>query len=274
MTESNTPSNASVAAPNRGVKRGLPLVGLSAAEDAAIKLWGVARLGTVPPEAFARQFGEKAKASGNSWDRRLAMLRGFKLIRAEGNQLGLSELGQKIVNSSDPAAQLDARREAVMNLKAYRELIEAFNQTLLPDISALAARLQFEYGKAEDFAARAAQSFVESLKYAEMIDEGNVVCKEGVVNVAPIVSLVAASEKMVDGVDQSGDQEDAVDIDRAFEGDGGIADLSEVSSTSLERSVKSGHMSNVSLALTLDLSNFRADEVVKILGVLGFGGRG
>lgn len=49
MTESNTSSNASVAAPNKGVKQGLPFVGLPAAEDAAVKLWGVARLGTVSP---------------------------------------------------------------------------------------------------------------------------------------------------------------------------------------------------------------------------------
>lgn len=272
MTESNMPSSASVAAPNKGVKQGLPFVGLPAAEDAAVKLWGVARLGTASPEAFARQFGEKAKASGSSWGSRLAMLRGFKLLRAEGKQLGLSELGQKIVNSSDPAAQLGARREAIMNLKAYRELVESFDQTALPDPSVLATKLQFEYGKTEKFAARAAQSFIESLKHAEMIDAGNLVCREGVVDVARVVSLVPASE-MVEEVDRNRDQEDAAEIDRTFEEDGSVAEPSEIGSVFVERNVKSGKVPNVSLSLTLDLSNFRADEVVRILGVLGFDGR-
>ncbi|MFB6904008.1 hypothetical protein ACFCWB_07020 [Streptomyces bacillaris] len=272
MTESNTSSSASAAAPNKGVKQGLPFVGLPAAEDAAVKLWGVARLGTVSPEAFARQFGEKIKASGSGWDRRLAMLRGFKLVRAEGRQLGLSELGQKIVNSSDPVAQLEARREAIMSLKAYRELVESFNRTALPDPPILATKLQFEYGKTEKFAARAAQSFIESLKHAEMIDPGNIVCKEGVVNAASIVSLVPASEA-VEESDQNGDQEDAAEIDRAFEGEASIAEPSEVGPALVERNVKSGKVPNLSLSLTLDLSNFRADEVVRILGVLGFDGR-
>jgi hypothetical protein len=200
------------------------------------------------------------------------MLRGFKLIRAEGKQLGLSELGQKIVNSSDPEAQLNARREAIMNLKAYRELVESFNQTTLPDSSVLATKLQFDYGKTERFAARAAQSFIDSLKHAEMIDAGNILCKEGVVNVAPVVSLVPASE-MTEKADQNGDQEVAFEIDRAFEGDGEIAEPSEMTFPLVERNVKSEKVPNVSLSLTLDLSNFRADEVVRILGVLGFDGR-
>lgn len=272
MTESNTSSSSSVVAPNKGVKQGLPLLGLPAAEEAVAKLWGVARLGTVSPEAFARQFGERAKASGSSWDSRLAMLRGFKLIRSEGKQIGLSELGQKIVNSSNPSTQLDARKEAIMNLKAYRELVESFNQTALPDPSALATKLQFEYGKTEKFAARSAQSFIESLKYAEMIGPGNVVCKEGMANVAPVVSLVPASGT-ADATDQIGEQEDAAEVDHAFEEDGYIAESSDEALVLLERSVRSDKVPNVSLSLTLDLSNFRADEVVRILGVLGFDGR-
>lgn len=159
-----------------------------------------------------------------------------------------------------------------MSLKAYRELVESFNQTALPDPLVLATKLQFEYGKTEKFAARAAQSFIESLKHAEMIDPGNIVRKEGVVNVAPIVSLVPTSET-VDESDQDSDQEDAAEIDRAFEEDGNIAEPSEVGSVLVERNVKSGKVPNLSLSLTLDLSNFRADEVVRILGVLGFDGR-
>lgn len=272
MTESNAPSSVPTVAPNRGVKRGLPLEGLAAAEEATNKLWNIARMGTVPPEAFARQFSENAKASGNSWDRRMAMLRGFRLIRIEGTQVGLSSLGQRIIDPSDPMRQMEARREAVMNLKAYRELVKSCNQTELPKPATLATKLQFEYGKTKEVATRSAQSFVESLRHAEMVDVNNVVHEAGVTKFAPVVSILTPSD-MSDPASQSGELEDLADVDHVFGEDDTSNEVSPGSQVPLERNPKRGNHSNVAISMTLDLSNFRADEVVKILGVLGFDGR-
>jgi hypothetical protein len=272
MTAPSGPSNESIVGtpPNRGVKKGLPATGLRAAEDAAGKLWEVARLGTASPEAFARQFGEKAKASGSTWDTRLAVLRGFKLVRFEGKQIGLSELGQRLVNISDSAGQIKARQTAVMNLKAYRELVDAFDGTALPDMSVLATRLQFEYGKNEDFAGRAAQAFVDSLKHADMLDQDNVVRKAGVTAAVPVVP--PGLESLVkEPVEPDDDEAQAAEIDRAFDGDDPETQVGEAAFSSLQQVGSTPVAPNVSLAVTLDLSNFRADEVVKILATLGFG---
>lgn len=239
---------------NKGVKRGLPTMGLPAAEEAAVKLWSIARLGMTSPEAFARQFGAKAKASGSTWDTRMALLRGFNLIVTEGKQVGLSELGQQIVNSSNLPEQLAARRAALMHLRAYRELIESFDGTVLPEIATLATRLQFEYGKTEEFAKRAAQAFVESLDHAEMKDSQGVVHATGEPSGANPKSAQATADE---------EEAEAVEIDAAFE--------EERIDEELRGEVPNGAggLVNVSLAVSLDLSAFAADDVVKILRALG-----
>jgi hypothetical protein len=264
---------------NKGVKRGLPETGLPTTAVAAQKLWDVARLGTVTPEAYASQFGSKAKASGGGWAARIATLRGFRLIRFAGKNIGLSELGMQLVNTSDPAGQIKARRSAVMNLKAYRDLVEAFDGTPLIEKSALAAKLQFEYGKTSDFAQHAAQAFIDSLKFAEMLDQDNIVRSQGIVAVPATASVSAAQEPdeaqgdlltVNDPREETGDdEEDAAEIDRAFSGD----ELAEDAvSASPVPNINIG--SAVTLTMTLDLSNFRAEEVVQILSALGLANRG
>jgi hypothetical protein len=254
--------------PQKGVKQGLPATGLAAAEDAAGKLWAVARLGTASPEAFARQFGEKAKASGGTWNTRVAVLRGFKLIRFEEKQIGLSELGQQLVNTSDPAGQATARRQALMNLKAYRELVDAFNGTAIPDHGVLATKLQFEYGKKEDFAQRAAQALLDSLSHAQMLD-GGIVRKDGVSS-----GVSSTSTAPLPGTDEQTPADDdetrAAEIDRAFSDDD--ADPGAPPADEIEPSLPATTLAkpNKSLAVTLDLSGFRADEVLEILAALGF----
>ncbi|WP_156096697.1 hypothetical protein [Amycolatopsis jejuensis] len=268
MAESSASMNATTgtAPANRGVKQGLPATGLPAAEGAAAKLWAVARLGTASPEAFARQFGEKTKASGSTWDTRMAMLRGFKLLRFEGKMIGLSELGQQLLDASNPAGQSKARQTAFMNLKAYRELVEAFNGTKLPDATVIATKLQFEYGKTDDFARRAATAFTDSLKHALMLDDDNFVRKEGVATSAKeTVNSVGTAGDVAES--DPDDETQAAEIDRAFD---------EEAEGEIKQELN-GHLSfvpNMSLSLTLDLSNFRTEDVIKILSTLGFGARG
>lgn len=255
MTDGTSPNTAAPA--NKGVKQGLPAIGLPTAELAINKLWTVARLGTTSPEAFARQFGDKAKASGGAWDTRMAVLRGFKLIRTEAKQIGLSELGQQMVDASNPAGQRKARRTAMLSLKAYRELIESFDGTELPDVGVLATRLQFEYGKTEEFAKRAAQAFTESLQHAEMSDAQKVVHSGEM----PAAAASTAESESID------DRDEAEEIDAAFEEEA----TDDAKSGGLEQ--PAGTSPGISLTVSLDLSDFTADEVIKILRVLGLGTR-
>lgn len=265
---SDDTSRPAVIPANKGVKQGLPASGLPSAEDAATKLWNVARLGTVPPEAFARQFGDKAKASGGAWSTRIAILRGFKLIRHEEKNIGLSELGRQIVDKSNPRAQREARRTAVLNLKAYRDLMESFSGAALPELEALATRLQFEYGKTEDFATRAAKAFVESLKHAEMLVADKIVTRDGVTgSSAPTPNPLASPAYEIE--DETADELSDAEIDAAF-------DEEELGDEVGEESAEEGdaHLAtSITLSVKLDLSQFRAEEVIQILKALGLGGR-
>lgn len=279
MTEARTPSATPVAttAHNRGVKQGLPSNGLAAAEDAASKLWAVARLGTASPEAFAKQWGATRKPSGSGWDTRMALLRGFGLVRVEDNkQIGLSDLGHQLVNPSDPAAQIQARRAAVLSLKAYRELVDSFDGFEVPEHQTLANKLQFEYGKTEDFARRAATAFVDSLRHAEMLDSDQTLRKGGV-SPTPLTKPPTPPAALLEPAGANEDDERAADIDAAFdEGVVSEADLDadESPADPVGQTQQPLAAGAVSLALTLDLSSFRADEVIQILRALGLSAHG
>src|SRR5690348_1813979 len=97
LPQQSSASAVSSISANRGVKKGLPNIGLQTAENLASQLWAIARLGTTSKEAYAKQLGAKV-ASGSTWSTRVALLRGFGLIRIEADKIGLSPLGQQLVN--------------------------------------------------------------------------------------------------------------------------------------------------------------------------------
>jgi len=249
--------------PNAGVKRGLPTSGLPVAEESASKLWNIARLGMTTNEAFAKQLGRKA-ASGSTWDTTIALLRGLGLVRHDGGQIGLSPLGQQLVNISNPDAQVEARRTALLNLKAYRELVDSFAGTELPELSVLASRLQYDYGKSTDLAMKAAEAFIESVRHADMVDGNNVLHRGGTsASTASLqVDVTYPGDPLVE------EEMAAAEIDRAFEaeaeaneeefGEEPWDDVAEVQPTGM----------TVAVSVTLDLSRYRADEVVQILRAL------
>ncbi|WIX82580.1 hypothetical protein QRX50_18305 [Amycolatopsis carbonis] len=267
MTTPTGTGNAKQPAPNSGVKRGLPNIGLPEAEKMATKLWGIARLGKASTQAFAKQLG--LSTSSGSWDTRLALMKGFQLIEKKDDQIGLTTLGQQLVNSSDPEQQKEARRAAVLHLKAYRELVTDFDGTPVPAVDVLASRLQYDYGKKEDFATAAANAFINSLQYAEMIDTSGVVRIQG--DDKPGIS------ELNDVPDEEESENDA-DIDRAF-GDGGYlletgpGEEPNNNPVMVEYesfpAAESHTESSIKLSVTLDLSKYRADEVIQILSSLG-----
>lgn len=262
MTDAQSADAGTAASPNRGVKRGLPTVGLVTAETSAKSLWTAARRGTTSKEAYAKQLGW-SKASGNHWDTRLALLRGFKLVKIENDQIGLSDVGLDLVNESDPTKQAAARRTALMNLKAYRDLVVNFENTELPDTSVLAARLQFDYGKTEEFAQKAAEAFVESLHHAEMLDDSNIVRRDG-------FARDAGAAKSDDTAQGEAEDSDDAELDRAFEEQEGKQTAATPPTPAVTRVIDGGKPGTVlSIAVTLDLSKYRADEVIQILQALG-----
>lgn len=266
MSDTTEPNPAKVVPQSgRSFKKGLPAVGIATVEDNVRELWAMARHGTTTLDAFASQIGHKS-ASGGAWNVRIALLRGFNLVQEAGDRIGLSALGKQIVNDSDPIAQSAARRQAVMNLRAYRDLVHAFDGTQLPDAVSLAKRLKFEYGKTDSFAERAARAFLDTLSLAEMIDSNNAVWKEGVSE-----DSVTSVEYSTEGSEQ--ERYDA-EIDRAFDGQEEGEGEGEQPDISWRVTGKFGSLGNVSLSITLDLSQYRADEVVKILRAIGLAGSG
>ncbi|MFJ6167897.1 hypothetical protein ACIQH6_22440 [Micromonospora orduensis] len=272
-----TDRSETAAIPRQGYKKGLPLAGLATAEEFAVELWKIARLGMTSNDAYAVQLGS-TKASGGAWRARIAVLRGFKLIKTEGEKIGLSPLGQALVNSSNPAGQVTARRTALLSLRSYSDLVASFDGTALPEESVIATRLKFEYGKESDVALKAAQAFIESLRHAEMIDDTNVVRSSG----NPAVSsskvelgsgdgVITGEALTVEASDETQADEDATaaELDQAFAADSTILD-EQLTRDLGDVSRAPGNIANSSVALsvTLDLSNFRADEIVQILNAL------
>lgn len=268
MSEATTESStAPSTAANKGVKRGLPLDGLPEATKSAMVLWEVARLGLAPNKAFAEKLGRKS-ASGGGWTRLVAVLRGFGLIRVEGEQIGLSPLGQEIVNGTNPAQQMAARRTALLHLKAYRDLVDSFDGTELPDSATLASRLKFEYGKAHDFAVKAAQAFLDSLAFAEMVDTKGCVRRNGADAAVAPKAEVEEEDEQANLIDDAFEDDDTDDDREAV--DQAERSTEKQEPAQLERVSLAGEQvpPNVTIAVKLDLSKYRADEVIQILKAL------
>lgn len=271
VSEATTDTTASSSAgTNKGVKRGLPLEGLPDAAKSAAALWEVARLGLAPKKAFAEKLGRKS-TSGGGWDRLIAVLRGFGLIRLDGEQIGLSPLGQELVNGTNQTQQMAARRTALLHLKAYRELVDSFDGTELPDNTTLASRLKFEYGKSDDFAVKAAQAFLDSLAFAAMVDTQRCVRRSGADAAVDPKANVAEEDEQADLIDGAFGNDDETDDLGGNGEDNDVRDDGEEPVQTFLRSTRSadtGRPASVTISVTLDLSKYRADEVVQILKVL------
>lgn len=275
MTESTAASVADPPAPaNRGgYKQGLPKAGLRAAEESAQKLWEVARRGTAAKEVFGGTIGMPS-ITASSFRLRMAVLKGFGLVKVSGNEVGLSDVGLNLVQGFDDDKRRTARRQAILSLKAYREVVETFEGTELLSKEKLAAKLQFEYGKPHEFAMQAAEALIDSLVHAEMLDASNIVRREGSSeHRGAAVEPVAESSPEADVID-----EDAVaaELDEASAGDSNPAAAAEsVGGQGQLKAPAHGAIGGaVTLALTLDLSKYGVDEVIQILQALGMAGRG
>jgi hypothetical protein len=268
VTEPSAKPTASSSAAKRG-KQGLPRTGLKGAEEAALKLWDVARAGKTAKEAYAKELKITSVVGNGAWDRKVAMLNQYGLIEPTETQIGLSPLGLDLVQDVDEAKRTEARRRSVRKVKPFEELISRFDGTELPTLERLTSTLRFEYQKTEDQAAKGAEAFVESLQFAGFLDPNRIVRKNG----------QQAGQELPD--DSDGDEEDepedeldALDED-SFDESEEEPPADELEEEGPERPGRRAprNAAAASLAVTLDLSAFRADEVIKILRELGFSRR-
>lgn len=249
-------------------KRGVPRGDLKAAETLAKGLWNAARLGAVAPGAFARELtGPDAKPSGGAWRNKMALIRAFGLMDVvAGDQVKLSPLGRRIVNDSDPAQQVAARREAVLGVKPYAELLRASDGSELPSQDSIAGTFEFTYGLAKENATEAAQHFISSVQAASFLGTDKVVhldaqestaATEGDSGQAP----GGAPATNVDGQERPAveDQKDPTPEPPPRRDD---------PDPQVDLEVVEGSP-RASVAVTLDMSAWAVDDVLRVLGALG-----
>jgi hypothetical protein len=250
---------------NLGVKKGLPSRSLKDAEANAAKVWEVARRGTAKAGAIAAALKLKGP-TGGGWDRNIALLRAFGFVKVDGDDVSLTELGIDAVQDADVARRQEARRMAFFKVRAYSELVDSYDGDELPPTANIASKLRFDYGKTEEMATQAAEAFVESLRHAGLLD-GTVVRK--VSDIHGAAAPIAPSDRTeiapdAENEEQSGDgaDEDLEEaLDAAWEDDEDDDEEQDQAGGTAEAAV--------SLSITLDLSSFRADEVIEILRALG-----
>lgn len=262
-------ADGTTTSPPKGWKKGLPQQGLRTAEDSARKLWDVARYSTTSLDGFAKALGMKSP-KGGAWDVRIALLRGYKLIELDGDQIKLSPLGQRLINQSDLAQQTDARREAMRNLKAYKDLVDTYAGTPAPDKSALGTRLQFDYGKSPANAEVAAQAFLDSLEYARMLTSGGVVTVDGTDPGAKDEALDDEDDRAAEELDAALEELESEEGQDQGHDDELDEDVEQERNRVIRNSAGAGA---VTLNVTLDLSSFRANDVLEILRELGLARR-
>jgi len=255
---SETPATPTVAA-NKGVRQGLPRKGLREAEAMAKSLWTVAKSSDTPLAVFAKELGH-ASVKSSRLDSKLALLKGLGITQMVGGNIKLSPLGRDLVQDYEPEKRRLARVKAIVTLKAYRELVDNFVDQELPPRVTLAARLEHEYAKKSDFAEDAADAFLDSVTFANMLDADGVLRRDGVTAAEVVVDEETNTEEgdaAAEELDEAQEREDAAGEENEGGDDSGSASGGAIAP-------------RATLAVTLDLSNFAASDVIEILGALGF----
>lgn len=124
----------------------------------------------VSEQAVASSLGKGVNNS--TFHGRLSAAKQFGLLVEEKGRLSLTEVGRRIVRPSEPAQSGEALRVAFTRPSLYGELIRAFQGRVLPEPSYLCNRLVNEYGIEAGAKERAAKNFLNSAKYANLVQNG------------------------------------------------------------------------------------------------------
>jgi hypothetical protein len=269
------------AVPKPRSKHGVPRVALETVDGYAQKIWEAARLGDALPVTVARALtGDlKSPASGGAYKTRIATLRRFGVIETLKNgNFKLTELGIALAKTGDPDGHAAALIGAMRSVPAYLQILERYDGGEL-SVAAIATHFEFEYAMSGVDAAAATELFIESARYARLVDaEGN-------------VSLVATASPSVRVEDTQVDEDSGEDADigsddelvREYEVEfqapyeGTPPDPSDVlgfnppqytpGPRALTTSVAS---SPVALNVKLDMTGWEVEDVLRVLAALGY----
>jgi hypothetical protein len=288
MTDEQDEKNADGRAGRAVAKRGVPRISLEVAEGYAKHLWTVARSGATTEAVLAKQIGgEKAKASGGTWRTKVASLNYWGLIESLPNaQVKLSDIGLRVVRESEPAVVADARRDAVLQVKAYETILKSADGHELPATPGIAGTFHYDFEMNETDAQRAADAFVSSVRRA------GITAADGVVRLSD-ADRGDPDPAPPDEVDGNDDQEPDAPTETEAESAAEAESKSDVrASTKVEKREApaerippadplvvsrvnpptSAAAPAVALRVKIDMTEWDADDVVKVLSALGLAG--
>lgn len=221
------------------------------------------------PVAVARAISGKpdAKAEGGAWRTKAASLRVFNLVaRLNNENLKLSGVGLALVDESNPDSQKQARRQAVLSVPSYLKILTDHNGNPLPTESTVATTFEYQYELSTAASKEAAGVFAASVTYAGLIDaDGNIQidATEVPAQLEPETSSTPKAAKTA----KSGGVATAVPATPA------PADPAAGSPTtfhSLPSAARSGSVQPVGVSVTIDMSKWEANDVLRVLDALGY----
>ena len=132
----------------------------------------VSKLGrkNVSEKAVAAETGKSITNSG--FIGRMSSAKQFALISKEGGKLSLTQLGNEIMFPQDEASKTDAIKRAFIMPTLYKELVDAFGGTKIPEYNSLGNRLINDHGIEVGAKDVAAKNFISSAEYAGVIQNG------------------------------------------------------------------------------------------------------
>lgn len=240
--------------PQKGVPKGekVPREGLEIAEGLAKKLWDTARNGSVKRAAYAAQLNHTNVTSGG-FQAKVGLLRYYNLVQTSGDDMSLSDIGKRIVREDNETIRVAARREALLGQKHFGPVLRSYADNELPTVAALTSNFKFEFGLADDTAARVAEAFISSAKFAGFIDNSNVV------RLAP--TEIATPATVEEHVKPPSGAATGVTPPPPF-----VPPTPPPAPPIVDTSVA---LRNVTLDVQLDLSSFAVDDVLRVLTALG-----
>jgi hypothetical protein len=249
---------------------------LEVAESYAKAVWDTAKRSEAMPVIVARAITGKAdaKAEGGAWREKPAAMRVYSLLaRLNNGNLKLSPIGLALVDGSNPEGQKHARRQAVLGVTSYLQLLTDHNGSPLPSESTVATTFEFQYEVPPASAKEAAVIFAESVKYAGLLDSnGNIQIDPSEVpdELEPEASTMPKAPKPTKPAGEAGAVPAAITVTTPAP----VAPVAPgVGQTTFNAPPPpaAGTPAAVGVNVTIDMSKWQADDVLSVLKVLGYG---